>query len=111
LGSVTITHPHHPLFGQCVEIVRLRRGEDPDLIVRLPDGTHAAIALSLTDASGPPAETTTPDPLPLLAIEGLRQAAELIAAWREGVHGAFPTTHVSGKRSKSGQGANLGGLP
>jgi hypothetical protein len=80
---VTITHPHHPLFGQQVEIVGLRRGEVPDLILRLPDGTHAAIALSLTDASGPPAETTAPDPLPLLAIEGLRQAADLIMQWRQ----------------------------
>ena len=58
-GFVTITHPHHPLRGQRVEIVRIRRGNDPDLIVVAPDGRHTAIALSSTDysssAESPPA--------------------------------------------------------
>src|SRR5215471_17941490 len=70
-GFATITHPHHPLRGQRVEIIRLRRGIDPDLIVRLPDGRHAAIALSGTDYLGPPAADS---PLPadhLLDLNGL----------------------------------------
>ena len=58
-GFVTITHPHHPLRGQRVEIVRLRRGNDPDLIVVLPDGRHAAIALSSTDYASPPESPPT----------------------------------------------------
>src|SRR5437588_105797 len=49
LEYVTITHPHHPLSGQRCEVVRIRRGVDPDLIVRLRDGSHAAIAMSWTD--------------------------------------------------------------
>src|SRR6266700_5225917 len=28
-GWVTVTHPHHPLYGQQVEIIRVRRGADP----------------------------------------------------------------------------------
>src|SRR5260221_3785475 len=28
-GWVTVTHPHHPLYGQQVEIIRVRRGPDP----------------------------------------------------------------------------------
>src|SRR5688572_12348213 len=55
LESVTITHPHHPLRGQRVLVVRIRQGIDPDLIVQLPDGTHASLAMSSTDYAGAPA--------------------------------------------------------
>jgi Family of unknown function (DUF5372) len=76
---VTITHPHHPLCGQRCEVVSIRRGADPDLILRLADGTHAAIAMSWTDSGRPqelpatPRETT----LPLLDLQGLRQLVHL----------------------------------
>ena len=46
---VTITHPYHPLKGQQVEVVRVLRGPDPDLIVRFPDGRHTAYAQTLDD--------------------------------------------------------------
>ena len=76
---VTVTHPLHPLHGQQVEVVRVRRGADPDLIVRLPDGRHAALALSLTDV-GSPCPTMGPGmTLPLLDGDGLRRLAALIA--------------------------------
>jgi hypothetical protein len=39
---VTITHPYHPLRGQQLPVVCFRHGESPDVIVRLPDGSHAA---------------------------------------------------------------------
>jgi hypothetical protein len=80
--------------------VGFRRGEDPDLILRLPDGTHAAIALSLTHAAGPPPQASAPGPLPLLAIEGLRQAAELIAQWRQSSRLPSPTPRPSIAPSK-----------
>jgi hypothetical protein len=77
-GFVTITHPHHPLRGQRVEIVRLRRGNDPDLIVVLPDGRHAAIALSSTDYAstleGPPTVAAEH----LLDLDGLRRVIQLL---------------------------------
>jgi Family of unknown function (DUF5372) len=85
---VTITHPHHPLCGQQVAIVRLRRGTDPDLIVRLPDGTHIAIAMSSTNYAAAP-DPTPPGRAPhLLALAGLRQVAQLIDRLRQ--EGRFP---------------------
>src|SRR4051794_2819471 len=78
LGFVTITHPHHPLRGQKVEIILIRRGLDPDLIVRLPDGHHAAIAMSGTDYASPPEGEASPRPDHLLDLQGLRQLRLLL---------------------------------
>jgi len=86
---VTITHPHHPLRGQQLPVVCVRRGESPDVIVRLPDGSHAAIALSATDyaldssISLPPVHASH-----LLDLQGLRQIAQLIDGLRK--QGRFP---------------------
>jgi Family of unknown function (DUF5372) len=77
-GFVTITHPHHPLRGQRVEIVRLRRGNDPDLIVVLPDGRHAAIALSSTDYAPPLESPPTVAAEHRLDLEGLRRVIRLL---------------------------------
>ena len=80
---VTVTHPHHPLYKQQVEVIRLRRGADPDLVIRLPDGLHAAIAASCTDyAAEAPRESVT-DPLPLLDLDGLCQLRLLIDQLRQ----------------------------
>jgi hypothetical protein len=87
---VTITHPHHPLCGQQLPVLRIRRGANPDVIVRLPDGTHAAVALHLTDyvanpdRPSPPSSTAT-----LLDLDGLRRAAQFIAHLRQ--EGRFPS--------------------
>lgn len=56
----------------------MRRGADPDLIVRLPDGHHAAIAMSWTDYALPSDCLAPPTPTHLLDFQGLRQAAQLI---------------------------------
>jgi hypothetical protein len=77
-GLVTITHPHHPLRGQQVEIVRLRRGPNPDLIVQLPDGRHAAIALSDTDYLSHPEDDLSPRSDHLLDLNGLRQILQVL---------------------------------
>ncbi|MBV8611131.1 MAG: hypothetical protein JO034_27180 [Singulisphaera sp.] len=77
-GFVTITHPHHPLRGQRVEVVRLRRGRDPDLIVRLPEGRHAAIALSSTDYAPPLEGLPPPSAEHLLDLGGLRRVLQLL---------------------------------
>jgi Resolvase, N terminal domain len=50
---VRATHPHHPLHGQRVQLIRVRRGRDPDCIIRMPDGYHGAIAASLIHYGGP----------------------------------------------------------
>src|SRR5216684_6535192 len=79
LEWVTVTHPHHPLHGQRVQLIRVRRAPDPDLIIRMSDGYHGAIAASLTDYAGP----SEPDPgaaePPLLAIEGLWRIAQWVS--------------------------------
>jgi hypothetical protein len=87
---VTITHPFHPLRGQQVEVIHIRRGRDPDLIIRLPNGIHAAVAMSLTDYAQPsPDIDLSPDPPPLLDIEGLRQVVQFIDWLRQ--EGRYPT--------------------
>jgi hypothetical protein len=85
---VIITHPQHPLCGQQVEIVRIRRGVDPDLIVRLPDGFHAAIAMSSTSYAAPP-DHDSRLPNHLLDFNGLRQVVQLIDHIRQ--EGRYPT--------------------
>jgi hypothetical protein len=79
---VTVTHPLHPLYGQQVEVVRIRRGVDPDLIVRLPDGRHAAIAPSWTAETLLPALNEPAPVPPLLDGDGLRQLVVIIARIR-----------------------------
>ena len=79
---VTVTHPHHPLHGQRVQVVRVRRGPDPDLIIRMPDGYHGAIAASLTDYLGrSEADPSLTEP-PVLSVEGLWQIAQFIEQQR-----------------------------
>ena len=83
-GFVTIIRPNHPFYGQQVKVIRLRRGPDPDLIVQLADGTHAAIAMSGTDYAAAPVPTSAAVVPPhLLALDGLAQAAQFIAHLRQ----------------------------
>jgi hypothetical protein len=64
-------------------VIRIRRGADPDLIVRLPDGLHVAIAMSWTDYALPTGCIPPPTPTHLLDFPGLRQAAQLIEHIRQ----------------------------
>ncbi|MER2601102.1 MAG: hypothetical protein ABTR27_01975, partial [Candidatus Competibacter phosphatis] len=67
-----------PLYRQRVEIIRIERGADPDLIVRGPDGRHAAVAMSLTDYAEGPGDGCDPAVSSLLDLGGLRQLAKWI---------------------------------
>jgi Family of unknown function (DUF5372) len=78
LGLVTITHPFHPLCGQQVEVIRLRQGTDPDLVIRLPNGQHAALAMSSTDYANPPGLDRPSTPPPLLDLLALFEIIERI---------------------------------
>ncbi len=61
----------------------MRRGTNPDIIIRTPDGSHMAVAMTSTDYVLP-AETPEPEgPSHLLAIEGLWQAVEFIERWQQ----------------------------
>jgi hypothetical protein len=65
-------------------MVRMRHGADPDLVVRHPDGFHAAIAMSWTDyanPSGPPQVALAPPHL--LDVAGLCQAVQFIEHLRQ----------------------------
>jgi hypothetical protein len=76
---VTITHPHHPLRGQVLPVVCVRRGESPDVIVRLPDDSHAAVAFNATDyAADASVDRTLTVAGQLLDLQGLRQMAQLL---------------------------------
>ena len=100
LEYVTITHPHHPLHGQRCEVTHIRRGADPDLILRLPDGTHAAIAMSWTDSSEGEALSAAqsgPD-IPLLDLQGLRQIVHLLDQLRQADR--FPQPRHTPPRSR-----------
>jgi hypothetical protein len=72
-----VTHPHHPLAGQKVTVVGIRKGADPDIVIQLPDGTHAALAMSATDYASPPLQNLT-EPVPLLDLQGLQNLARLV---------------------------------
>ena len=78
-----MTHPHHPLYGKLVQIIRVRRGRDPDLIIRLPDGYHGAIAASFTDYASAPEAQASGEPPPLLSLAGLWQIAQFIEQKRQ----------------------------
>jgi hypothetical protein len=80
---VTITHPFHPLCGQQVEIIRIRWGADPDLIVRLSDGLHAAVAVDWTDYAASTDLDPPTVPPHLLDFDGLCQAVQLIERIRQ----------------------------
>ena len=73
-----VTHPHHPLHGQRVTVIRVRRGSDPDLSIRFPDGFYGAISASWTDYAAGPDIALSSDPPPLLDLLGLCQMAQLI---------------------------------
>jgi hypothetical protein len=85
---VTVTHPHHPLHGQRVEIVRIRRGNDPDLIVVASDGRHTAIALSSTDYDSAPEIPPTVTAEHLLDLDGLRRVIQLLDHLDQANHAA-----------------------
>ena len=94
-----VTHPHHPLHGQQVMVIRVRRGPAPDLILQFPDGFYGALSASWTAYAAEPDMDWVPDPPPLLALLGLGQIVQLVAQLRtrQTSHGAGTcTTHGPG---------------
>lgn len=62
--------------------MRIRRGADPDLIIRQLDGHHGAIAASWTTYASTAEALSTERP-PLLDLEGLHQLARLVEQLQE----------------------------
>jgi hypothetical protein len=82
----------------------VRRGPSPDVIVRLPDGSRAAITLSWTDYGNPLPSAQAHAELPLLDLNGLRHVAQLIAQLRQEGRvpkGRKPSRHRSSSSSLS----------
>jgi hypothetical protein len=75
------------LFGQQLQVVRTQHciNAELDLIVCLPDGTHAALAVSCTDYQVDHPVAPLPADTPLLDLEGLRRLAQFVAN-RKTVH-------------------------
>ena len=64
--------------------MRLRRREDdPDLVIRLPDGGYMTVAMSLTDYALPSDLAGPAQPPHLLDLGGLLRAAQLIDHLRQ----------------------------
>jgi hypothetical protein len=51
-------------------VIRVRRGPDPDLRIRCPDGFSGAVSASWTDDAAGPDMALSPDPPPLLDLLG-----------------------------------------
>ena len=84
-----------------VEIVRIRRGNDPDLIVVAPDGRHTAIALSSTDYDSFPEIPPTVTAEHLLDLNGLRRVIRLLDRLAQADHAASTyDDRVQTKQSK-----------
>lgn len=61
---------------------RHKQGE-PDLLIRLPDGSEALIAVDLTDYQASAEQKGSTKPSALLDWAGLRQMADLIAHFQQ----------------------------
>ena len=110
---MTVTHPCHPLCGQQVEVIDLRRRADLgllDLIIQLPDGSHAAMAATSTDYVAAPEPEPPPGPVSLLDVVGLCQMLPLIAQLRQRSGFCTPDSQtprpVTSPSDNAGQAAN-----
>jgi hypothetical protein len=55
VSHVTITDPHHFLFGQRLAVLKGRSGRGPAyIVVALPDGRRRGIRIASTDLAEPP---------------------------------------------------------
>lgn len=79
-STVTITHPHHPLHGQKLELVRVLRGATSKLFVRHPDGRCFRIPRDWTDFEAPQVEQTEAPHAHPLDIKALRSVAKIVGS-------------------------------
>jgi hypothetical protein len=75
---VTIIHPHHPLKGQKLELIRVLREPNSRLIVKLPDGASTHLERDWTDYAQLSGAVALPDSTHLLQIEGLRELIKMV---------------------------------
>lgn len=75
---VRITHPHHPLSGTLVEVIRHRRNQRRGLIVRLPDGTAAGLSVEWVELVESEESLKSGKQESELEVEGLRKVARAV---------------------------------
>jgi hypothetical protein len=76
VSSVTVTDPHHPLFGQQLKLLSLSCGRGPAYIaVALPDGRRRLMRRAATDLERPLAPRMV---LPLISVRTLLPLARHI---------------------------------
>jgi len=76
---ITITHPHHPLNGQTLELIGVLRGPNSRLVVRMPDGSPVHVVRDWTDYGRVSGDVELPAASHLLPVEGLRELIKIIA--------------------------------
>ena len=76
---ITITHPHHPLNGQRLELVGVLRGPNSRLVVKMPDGSRVRVVRNWTDYARLSGDVELPAASHLLPVEGLRELIKIIA--------------------------------
>lgn len=80
---VTITHPHHPLTGRKLELLRAQRGRNSRLVVQLPDGSSRQIRRDWTDYHVSSDDPKHPVPSHLYTVEGLRQMITMLESQKQ----------------------------
>jgi len=73
---ITITHPHHPLSGQKLELIAALRGPNSRLVVKKPDGSRTLLPRDWTDYARSDSESIRVTHL--LPVEGLRELIKII---------------------------------
>lgn len=75
---ITITHPHHPLSGQRIELLNVLRGPNSRLVVKMPDDSRALLPRDWTDYGCPAESCESVRVTHLLPVEGLRELIKII---------------------------------
>ena len=75
---ITITHPHHPLNGQTLELIGVLRGPNSRLVVIMPDGSRAQVVRDWTDYAQLSEGVELPAATHLLPVEGMRELIKII---------------------------------
>ncbi|MBI5029774.1 MAG: hypothetical protein HZB51_04550 [Chloroflexi bacterium] len=95
-----VIHPHHPLFGQIVPVLRPyhRQAGESQIVIPLPDGTQTFIAESWTEpvaASLPTSPSVPESPTqPWVNATSLLSLAKLVVAFKANPDPERSPSHV-----------------
>jgi hypothetical protein len=80
--TVVLTHPTHPLRGQPLVVLHFRpKGDQPSVVVELPDGSVQAIPLAWTDRGAPSPHQMAASTDGRLSGLALLDLVRLLEAW------------------------------